>query len=509
MVTAPLSDLARSRFTTRIGRRANKFSAVQQLIAAAIGSGLIYAAYLVFVAFLPVSLGDRRITIFSALGRGYQALGIYLTATAALFTLAVVAWRAASAGRGRRVYAWAIMPPIIFGALLVPTLPLTSRDIFYYISSARVLGVYGVNPYLAAPSAFPNDPLFQYANWPDYTSPYGPLWLIISAGLARLGGGDLLWSVVLFKLLAFVGYLACGGLIWAILRARGRAPLGGTVFWLWNPLVLLEFTGAGHNDVLMLAGLLLGLWLYLTGRVRLALAAIALAAMTKFVALLALPLLIWHHLAPYPSWRARLGEALRLAWLPTAIIVACLAPFWAGESTFGPVKESTHYYSSFAHVARIVLEWWVSPRLSGDITRDGVLLILGIGYLLILWRTPGDGDSLLTGLARAFFLLLALWSFFVPWYCAWAVAVVAALASQRYGWRALLLCAGATLSYIFQFFLPLRMAASVELRSSLSAALIFLPFLLTFAPWGWLRRGLGRRGRALAPPLGETLSEGV
>jgi hypothetical protein len=483
-----------------MGRRANKLSAVQQLIAASAGSGLIYIAYLVFIAFLPEHLGERRLTIFSALGRGYQALAIYLAAVGILFALAVVAWRAARAGQGWRVQLWALLPPIVFGGILVLTIPLTSRDIFYYISSARVLSVYGTNPYLAAPSAFPNDPLFQYANWPDYTSPYGPLWLVVSATLTRLGAGDLFWSVVLFKMLAFVCYLLCGVLIWTILRARGKDPLAGAVFWLWNPLALLEFSGAGHNDVLMLVGLLLGLWLYLTGRVRLALAALTLAAMTKLVALIVMPLILWHHLASRPGWLARGREAARVLWLPAAIVVACLAPFWAGASTFGPVKESSHYYSSFAHVARIVLEWFLSPRLSGEITRGGLLLILAVGYLLILWRTPGDSRSLLTGLTRAFFLLLILWSFFVPWYCAWVVAVAAALASGRHNWRALLLGAGATISYVFQFFLPLRMAASVELRSSLSAVLIFLPFLLTFVPWERLWRGQRGRGHLLAPP---------
>ncbi len=502
VVTAPLGDLAGSRRAARLGQRTNRLSATQQLIAAAVGSGLIYVAYLVFVAFLPERLSERRLTIFSALGRGYPSLALFLTAIGGLFALAVVAWRAAGRGEGWRVQAWALVPPIIFGGLLVLTIPLTSRDIFYYISSARVLGIYGTNPYLAAPSAFPADPLFKYANWPDYTSPYGPLWLVVSAGLARLGGGDLLWNIILFKILAFSCYLICGALIWMILRARGQAPLAGTVLWLWNPLVLLEFAGAGHNDALMLVGLLLGLWLYLTGRVRLAFAAVALAALAKSVALLALPLLLWHHLAPRAGGLARAREAIRILWLPGAIIVACIAPFWAGEATFGPVQESSHYYSSVAHVARIVLEWWVSPRLSGDLTRGGVLLCLAVGYLLILWRTPGDGRSLLTGLARAFFLLLVLWSFFVPWYCAWAVAIVAALASRRYGWRALLLCAGATLSYTFQFFLPLRMAASVELRSSLSAALIFLPFLLTFVPWGAMRRLSRRRGLRATPLIG-------
>ncbi len=505
VITAPLGEITEPSAAADAMRQAKGLSAVRQLIAATVGSGLIYIAYFALVAFLPDHLTKQRFSLFSALGRGYQSLALYILASVALFALAIVAWRAAGAGQGWRVHAWALIPPGVFGFLLMLTMPLTSRDLFYYISCGRTLGVYGANPYKLPPSAFPNDPLFQYANWPDYTSPYGPIWLLVSAGLARLASGDLFWSVYFFKLLAFASYLACGALIWAILRARGRAPLAGTALWLWNPLVLLEFPGTGHNDVLMLAGLLLGLWLYLTGHARLAIVALALAAMVKSVALIALPVLLWHHLAPRGGWLARAREAARLLWLPALLVATCLGPFWAGAATFGPVKESTHYYASFGHIARIVLEWRLAPWPAGTITRGTILLVLLGGYLLILRRTPGDDRSLLVGLARAFFLLIALWPFFVPWYCAWAVAAVAALASRRHGWRVLVLCAGATLSYTFQFYLPLRMVTSVEFRSTLSALLTFVPFLLTFVPWGTLRRGQLwrlRRPALTQPPIG-------
>ena len=505
MVTASLGERAEPRVVANTARRTRRLSAVQQLIAASAVSGLIYGAYCFFVAFLPEHLTKPRINIFGALGQGYGALITFLMAVGILFTLAAVAWRASGTGQGRWLHAWALIPPAIFSFLLLLTIPLTSRDLFYYISCGRTLGIYGANPYRVAPSAFPNDPLFQYTNWPDYTSPYGPIWLLLSGGIARIANGDLFWSVYLFKLVAFVGYLACGGLIWAILRARGRAPLAGTVLWLWNPLVLFEFSGTGHNDVLMLAGLLLGIWLYLTGRVRAALAALALAAMIKSVALIALPIVLWHHLAPLGGWRARASEATRLLWLPALILAACLGPFWAGAATFGPVQESSHYYSSLGHVARIILEWRLPPRPAGDLTRGAIILGLIVGYMLILWRTPGDDRTLLTGLARASFLLVALWPFFVPWYSAWAVALVAPLVSRRHSWRALILCAGAILSYAFQFYLPLRMSSSVEFRSTLSMLIIFVPFLLTFAPWGAWRRGEWPRSRRTVlarPPIG-------
>ena len=466
---------------------------------AAFGSGLIYAVYL-FFAFLPRHIMQPKTYLFNALGGGALSPILYTLGVITLFALATVVWRAVRDDAGWEVRLWVLAPPVIFALLLLLTMPLTSRDIFFYIMSGRVLSIYGQNPYTVAPSAFPNDPLFVFSNWPDYTSPYGPIWLLVSGGLTRLAGDDITRSVLLLKLVAVGGYLACGGLIGAILRARGRAALPGMVFWLWNPLMLIEFAGAGHNDVLMLVGLLLGLWLYLRGWFRLAFAAVALAAMVKLVALVVLPLLLCHRVMSLVGWRARARETGRLAWPPALVAALFLGPFWAGAATLGPVKESDYYYSSGAHIARIMLEWFLAPRPAGEIVKGMVVAILLVGYALILWRTPGDEGRLLAACTSAMLLLIVLWPFFLPWYCAWAVAMVATLGSGRVGRRVLVLCLGASLSYLFQLYLPVRMTTSVEFRSTLSALLIFCPFAISLLPWGnWFRRLRRHQAPDLAP----------
>lgn len=497
MATLSVGDLSET-IPAVVTLRDEARAARRWLIGAGLGSGLIYGLYLGFVAFLPYHLTQTRVYLFSAFKGDNTEPFLYTLAVIALFAFAAVAWRVTRSPAGRSLRAWALVPPVISALLLFLTLPLTSRDLFYYIMGGRLLGIHAVNPYLLPPSAFPTDPLFAYTNWPDYTSPYGPLWILLSAGLALLAGNSLLLNVCLFKAVAVIGYFSCGGLIGAILRACSRPALPGVVLWLWNPLVLLEYPGAGHNDVLMLAGLLLGLWLYLSGRARLALAVVAAAAMIKSVALVILPLLLWHHLAPIVGWRARARAALNLLWLPTLIIGAALGPFWVGMATLGPLRESSHYYSSAGHVARIVLEWFLSPQLAGNLVRGTIVIALVVGYLLIMRHLPGDMERLLGGAVWAMFLLLVLWPFFVPWYCVWAVAVVAALGSRRRGGQVLILCAGAMLSYLLQLYLPVRMATSVEFRSTLSAFLIFGPFILSFVPWRSLQgRVLERAGRGV------------
>ncbi len=471
-----------------------RWSVQARLIAAALGSGAIYGAYLLFVAFLPYDLGTPGVYLFDIMGDGAGALAIYILAIATLCALAATSWRAAQAAvaPSRGVLAWALVPPVIFALLLLCTLPLTSRDIFHYIMEGRTLSLYGTNPYLAPPSAFPDDPLLAFSNWDDYTSPYGPLWLLTSGGLTALAHNSLFWNIFLFKALAFLGYLACAALIWAILRASGRPPLAGTVFWLWNPLVLIEFPAAGHNDVLMLALLLGGLWLAISGRTRWAVAAIAAAAMVKSVAIIALPLVIWHVVAPVPRWWTRIVTTLLVVWPAALIVGATLGPFWAGMSSFGPLRESGFYYSSTGHILRIALSVVLGSALAGEVVRLFLAALLIAGYVLILRRTAGSPERVIRSAATTFLLMIALWPFLVPWYSAWAVAMVAAYGVRRFGWSVLLLCAGAQLSYLCQLYWPAREFVSVGLRSSVSALLYLGPFLASLL-WLWLRERLVAR----------------
>lgn len=490
-----------------------------RLIVAALGSGLIYGLYLAVVAFLPYGLDRPNLYLFDRLGYGGGAPALYAAAVIGLFVFAAMAWEATGdVGRGtappsweehqrrpggappsrdddRRLLLWALAPPVVFALMLTLTQPLTSRDLFHYIMEGRVLGTHAANPYLFPPAAFPRDPLLPYTNWTwaNYTSPYGPLWLALGAGLTLLAGDNLFWSVIGFKLVALVGFLACGALVWAILRRLGRSPLPGTVLWLWNPLVLLEFPGAGHNDVLMLAGMLLGVWLVLAGRPRSALVALTVAALVKYVALPLLPLVVWHYLRPLPGWWARARRGAQLLWLPGLLFAGALAPFWVGPSTLGPLNESAHYYASFPHLLRIGLEWFLDYLLAGRIVRGGIVLCLAGGYVLCLREAGGSREHLVSAAAHAMLLLLLLWSFFVPWYVGWAAALVAALGRRRLGGQVLLLSATATLSYLFQLYLPARAAVSVEFRSALSALLTFVPFLLTFLPWATRRASDSQR----------------
>src|SRR5262245_60897694 len=85
---------------------------------------------------------------------------------------------------------------MLFSLPLILCPYLLSRDIYSYIIYGRIAALYGGNPAIVAPIAYPHDAYFQYLiAWKDVPSVYGPLWTLFSHGLTlaieRCGGA--LW----------------------------------------------------------------------------------------------------------------------------------------------------------------------------------------------------------------------------------------------------------------------------------------------------------------------------
>jgi hypothetical protein len=140
---------------------------------------------------------------------------------------------------------------------------LLTTDPFSYVMYGRISFIYRLNPYLVPPGAFPSDPLLGWIHpsWVMQPSVYGPLWTDLSWLMAKLGAGlDLVDQVFSYKLLANLAHLLNLGLVWWLLgRLLPAQRLTGFAMYAWNPLVVFEFAGNAHNDVLMLTCLLLGL----------------------------------------------------------------------------------------------------------------------------------------------------------------------------------------------------------------------------------------------------------
>lgn len=378
----------------------------------------------------------------------------YVAGIVGLFSYAILALI-----ETRRLAASRALPAIFGCALLmigamVWMYPVNAIDIFLYAVRSRLWTSYGTNPLSAHPADYPADPWHSFAmwEWAERGSPYGPLWNLLAAPVTWLAGEHMLVALLGFKLLAALGLLAGGWVIWLTLRAWGRSDAAsGVLFYLWNPLLLWEGVGNGHNDVLLLLPVLLALYAWATRRDQLVLPLLVAAVLIKYVTAPLIPV------ALVALWqRAETGRARwqLLCWsaLGSLLVVGiALFPFYdLGAVITSITQQGTVVHTSPAAVARVLL----GAQL-GEPTIAAAMLLLGGGavvltmawYLGILSWNPEH-------LPRACFELLYIIPLLAlanlrPWYLIWPLGLAALLGWGWPQWRMLAWTAGGLLSYAF------------------------------------------------------------
>ena len=192
-----------------------------------------------------------------------------------------------------------IQVSIIFRLIFLFSIPNLSQDFYRFIWDGRML-LNGFNPYESLPETFINQglsPVFgaaelyegmgelngsHYSNYP----PLNQLSFLIGA---LLGGGSILWTIVVLKIqiiLADIGIIVYGR---KLLKKLGLHP--NQIFWYaLNPLIILELTGNLHFEPIMLFFLVLSLYKLLQKKWILSALLLACSVSVKLIPLLIVPL---------------------------------------------------------------------------------------------------------------------------------------------------------------------------------------------------------------------------
>jgi hypothetical protein len=207
----------------------------------------------------------------------------------------------------------------LWGAPMIACFPIFSRDVFSYLAQGGLLAA-GQNPYEAGVSELPGwfgvgaDEL-----WAESPSPYGPLFLLLAQGTWVLTGGVPEVSVLLFRMLAVFGVVLMLLIIPRLAAAFGSQPSWAIWLCVLNPLSLLVFIPAAHNDALMIGLMLAGIWYALRGR-RLAAVLLLIGAVAiKPIALVVLPFAVLLTLDRTASYLYRVRE-----WVFVGVLAALL-----------------------------------------------------------------------------------------------------------------------------------------------------------------------------------------
>lgn len=320
------------------------------------------------------------------------ACTIYVLILVVFFVLWWQAWRVAHSEEVRDRRALVLASAAIFACTMGLMYPINATDLFQYVFRSRMFAVYHVNPLVLTPLDFSGDPILPYVGeWTYIPSPYGPAWELLAGAVAWLTRGQLLSTLLGLKALVVVSCLGTTILLDRLLGfVTPSRRVAGMVFFAWNPLILLELAGNGHNDAVMLFFVVLGFYLLICGREYPAVLALVLAALCKMIAVLVIPPVLIFLMVRRSHWRTRLDFLVKLGMLVAGLVLALYIPFWPPwESITGVLSESMGRFGfSIPTLFLLALQALVEPHL-GSLSPHGVRAALFVIYDFPRWLAQG------------------------------------------------------------------------------------------------------------------------
>jgi hypothetical protein len=317
------------------------------------------------------------------------------------------------------------------------TAPIFSGDVYSYLAQGAMT-VSGMDPYKLGPDALGGQLAANVpAIWQHTTTPYGPVFLDLTAAVSRLTSHNTVSGIVGMRILALGGV---GLIAWSVPRlARACRVDPAVAVWLGviNPLILLHLVADAHNDALMLGLMTVGLVLALRGRLWLGVVMITLAGLVKAPGAVALAFVV-------PIWAGQLSG--RVKWLGAA----CATVLTAAATTAAVTALSGTGYGwvralntpTLAHTWMSVttdlgdlsgqaLHWW--GQVTVDQTRQAFwlagLMAAAALFVLLVRRSGQIGAVAALGLCLS--ALVVLGPVVHPWYLLWGLIPLAAAGSHR------------------------------------------------------------------------------
>jgi Glycosyltransferase family 87 len=307
-------------------------------------------------------------------------------------------------------------------ALVLLAPPLLSTDVFSYQAYARMGATYGANPYLSGPHAIALDSVYPFigAKWVGMPSVYGPLFTVLSYALAPL---SIVANVLAYKAMAAVACIATVALVYNAARLRGVNPVRAMALFGLNPLITLYGVGGGHNDLLMLAVMMAGVYLLLAHRERSGGASLMVATGIKLTAGLMLPFALAG--TGRPLSRSRRRDVLLGAGVAGAA-VASLSFVLFGTGMFKLIatihqSQSMGGSHSLPGFITTVLGLGTIGHVTGYLLAL-VLVVVTVRLVRQVWQGQLDW---IAGAGWATFAMLACAGSLMPWYLAWLLPLAA------------------------------------------------------------------------------------
>ena len=401
--------------------------AIAKLIGAALGSLAIYLLAFTVPANL-LKLYQRS----SLVGQLLQHAGLYgfLRLNIAFISVGLlyfVGLRAAHQTSSKTAWMIVIGGTFAFIIVFLFMAPLDARDIYDNIFHGRILGVYGANPFRDLISRFPHDPFFQYPYWKNSPSAYGPLWETLAGITAWLAGDGIITNILAFKILPGIFHLTSIAVVVSFLRRiQPQQALSGALLLGWNPVMLYETWGNGHNDIAMIFWVLLAALLISRKQYSLGTLSLVAGTLIKFIPLLLIPaaMLISYH--SLENIKSRFWFIVKTSLAGAFLIMIAYVPFWNGMATFSIGRRMQMFTTSIPAVMYRILKptlgWSEAARLV-SLGALGLLAIFTLIQTLRAQKQESTKDFLQTAFNILAFYLLVTCLWFQQWYGIWLISL--------------------------------------------------------------------------------------
>ena len=358
--------------------------------------------------------------------------------------------------------------------------PIFSRDVYSYLAQGAMTRA-GIDAYAVGPGALGGNLAANVPEiWQHTPAPYGPVFLFLSGGVTELTTNGAWLGVLGMRALAVAGVAM---LVWSVprlARSCGVAPTAALWLGVLNPLVLLHLVTDAHNDAFMLGLMSIGLVWALERRPALGVIAVALAALVKAPAGLAIAFLvsIWaSQLTGRGRWaRATAGTAAVAA--VTTVVATALAGTGYGwvaaldtptrAHTWLSITTDLGYFTGTA-------AQWLGVASVAETTDAWRLVGLAVAAILcgVLWRRSAQiGPVAALGLGLAAVVMLG--PVVHPWYLLWGIVPLAATARSTAIRRAVAVLSAALVLFVLPGGVEPGMPALAGAVLGTAAALVVL-----------------------------------
>ncbi|MFT3861852.1 polyprenol phosphomannose-dependent alpha 1,6 mannosyltransferase MptB [Micropruina sp.] len=338
--------------------------------------------------------------------------------------------------------------------LLVP--PVLSADAVLYADLGWIVSQ-GQNPYLVGltgaggPYALHVDPL-----WAGSGVAYPPLSLLVNAAVVQFSGFASYLGIVLMRVPVLAALVLVAWLVPRLAVRLGADPDRAVWWGVANPLVIVHFVGGAHNDALMLAVALLGVWVALRGPhwawsllagPAVIGVAMALKPQAGLAVIAAAGLPVAAQLAVSPpvrrvlllARRTLVGTAVAGAAFVAVSLASGLGFGWTRWLSLMGKAGTAAPFSVLAQLGERLID-----RLGGDPT--GWLTAIGavstlVTLLVLAWLVIRFADRPLSAVAWGSLAVSTLGQSMHPWYLPWSFALLALvpLSRRQFGWTTALM----------------------------------------------------------------------